>query len=158
MSILLLILLKPTAEGLKYYDIVEGKGPIAEKGATVQLHYDCIHRGITIVSSRESKLLAGNRIIAPCYIAMALSQEACSLISQLYKNKDYLENIFTKMDQQEYFSCYLDLLVTKTMSISYLSNPKQDGWGLEKRSMAASVTATSRRGVRVKKRNLGRIN
>lgn len=25
------------ADGLKYYDLVEGKGPIAEKGATVQV-------------------------------------------------------------------------------------------------------------------------
>ncbi|XP_073102997.1 peptidyl-prolyl cis-trans isomerase FKBP18, chloroplastic isoform X2 [Elaeis guineensis] len=51
-------------DGLKYYDIIEGKGPKAEKGSTVQVHFDCIYRGITAVSSRESKLLAGNRIIA----------------------------------------------------------------------------------------------
>jgi hypothetical protein len=25
------------ADGLKYYDLVEGKGPIAEKGSTVQV-------------------------------------------------------------------------------------------------------------------------
>ncbi|KAI9073407.1 hypothetical protein K1719_044640 [Acacia pycnantha] len=54
-------------DGLKYYDLVEGKGPIAEKGSTVQVHFDCIYRGITAVSSRESKLLAGNRIIAQPY-------------------------------------------------------------------------------------------
>ncbi|KAL4311012.1 hypothetical protein GQ457_01G008380 [Hibiscus cannabinus] len=57
-----------TPEGLKYYDIEEGKGPVAEKGATVQVHFDCIYRGITAVSSRESKLLAGNRIIAQPYV------------------------------------------------------------------------------------------
>uniref|UniRef100_I1JSS6 Uncharacterized protein n=1 Tax=Glycine max TaxID=3847 RepID=I1JSS6_SOYBN len=51
-------------DGLKYYDLVEGKGPVAEKGTTVQVHFDCLYRGITAVSSRESKLLAGNRIIA----------------------------------------------------------------------------------------------
>lgn len=51
-------------DGLKYYDIAEGKGPVAEKGMTVQVHFDCVYRGITAVSSRESKLLAGNRIIA----------------------------------------------------------------------------------------------
>ncbi|KAJ9186306.1 hypothetical protein P3X46_001896 [Hevea brasiliensis] len=56
-----------TPDGLKYYDIVEGKGPLAEKGSTVQVHFDCIYRGITAVSSRESKLLAGNRIIAQPY-------------------------------------------------------------------------------------------
>ncbi|GMN34711.1 hypothetical protein TIFTF001_004860 [Ficus carica] len=53
--------------GLKYYDVVEGKGPVAEKGSTVQVHFDCMYRGITALSSRESKLLAGNRIIAQPY-------------------------------------------------------------------------------------------
>ncbi|KAI3465471.1 hypothetical protein Pfo_022134 [Paulownia fortunei] len=56
-----------SSDGLKYYDLVEGKGPVAEKGSTVQVHFDCIYRGITAVSSRESKLLAGNRIIAQPY-------------------------------------------------------------------------------------------
>ncbi|XP_039780455.1 uncharacterized protein LOC120647645 [Panicum virgatum] len=51
-------------DGLKYYDLVQGKGPTAEKGSTVQVHFDCIYRGITAVSSRESELLAGNRSIA----------------------------------------------------------------------------------------------
>ncbi|XP_062224309.1 peptidyl-prolyl cis-trans isomerase FKBP18, chloroplastic-like [Phragmites australis] len=54
-------------DGLKYYDLVEGKGPTAENGSTVQVHFDCIYRGITAVSSRESKLLAGNRSIAQPY-------------------------------------------------------------------------------------------
>lgn len=54
-------------DGLKYYDFLEGKGPIAEKGSTVQVHFDCLYRGITAVSSRESKLLAGNRVIAQPY-------------------------------------------------------------------------------------------
>ncbi|XP_008804607.2 peptidyl-prolyl cis-trans isomerase FKBP18, chloroplastic isoform X1 [Phoenix dactylifera] len=54
-------------DGLKYYDITEGKGPKAEKGSTVQVHFDCLYRGITAVSSRESKLLAGNRSIAQPY-------------------------------------------------------------------------------------------
>ncbi|KAL3505511.1 hypothetical protein ACH5RR_035352 [Cinchona calisaya] len=56
-----------SSDGLKYYDIIEGKGPVAEKGSTVQVHFDCLYRGITAVSSRESKLLAGNRIIAQPY-------------------------------------------------------------------------------------------
>ncbi|XP_027356245.1 peptidyl-prolyl cis-trans isomerase FKBP18, chloroplastic [Abrus precatorius] len=56
-----------TQDGLKYYDLVEGKGAVAEKGSTVQVHFDCLYRGITAVSSRESKLLAGNRIIAQPY-------------------------------------------------------------------------------------------
>ncbi|CAH9087100.1 unnamed protein product [Cuscuta europaea] len=54
-------------DGLKYYDLIEGTGPVAKKGATVQVHFDCVYRGITAVSSRESKLLAGNRIIAQPY-------------------------------------------------------------------------------------------
>ncbi|KAL3734435.1 hypothetical protein ACJRO7_023742 [Eucalyptus globulus] len=54
-------------DGVKYYDIIEGKGPVATKASTVQVHFDCIYRGITAVSSRESKLLAGNRLIAQPY-------------------------------------------------------------------------------------------
>ncbi|XP_020219582.1 peptidyl-prolyl cis-trans isomerase FKBP18, chloroplastic isoform X2 [Cajanus cajan] len=42
--------------------------PVAEKGTTVEVHFDCLYRGITAVSSRESKLLAGNRIIAQPYV------------------------------------------------------------------------------------------
>ncbi|XP_004301622.1 PREDICTED: peptidyl-prolyl cis-trans isomerase FKBP18, chloroplastic isoform X2 [Fragaria vesca subsp. vesca] len=57
-----------TPEGLKYYDLVEGRGPVAEKGSTVQVHFECLYRGITAVSSRESKILAGNRIISQPYI------------------------------------------------------------------------------------------
>ncbi|KAK9756632.1 hypothetical protein RND81_01G110700 [Saponaria officinalis] len=56
-----------TSDGLKYYDLAEGRGPVAVKGSTVQVHFDCVYRGITAVSSRESKLLAGNRIIAQPY-------------------------------------------------------------------------------------------
>ncbi|CAL5331986.1 hypothetical protein CsSME_00013366 [Camellia sinensis var. sinensis] len=56
-----------TPDGLKYYDVVEGKGPAAQKGSTVQVHFDCLYRGVTVVSSRESKLLAGNRSIAQPY-------------------------------------------------------------------------------------------
>lgn len=44
-----------------------GNGAVADKGSTVQVHFDCIYRGITAVSSRESKILAGNRIIAQPY-------------------------------------------------------------------------------------------
>ncbi|XP_023632587.1 peptidyl-prolyl cis-trans isomerase FKBP18, chloroplastic isoform X2 [Capsella rubella] len=54
-------------EGLKYYDIEEGKGPVATKGSTAQVHFDCRYRSITAISTRESKLLAGNRSIAQPY-------------------------------------------------------------------------------------------
>lgn len=33
-------------------------------GTHWQVHFDCVYRSITAVSSRESKLLAGNRTIA----------------------------------------------------------------------------------------------
>ncbi|KAK3010627.1 hypothetical protein RJ639_012330 [Escallonia herrerae] len=56
-----------SSDGLKYYDFVEGKGPTAEKGTMVRVHFDCVYRNITAVSSRESKLLAGNRSIAQPY-------------------------------------------------------------------------------------------
>ncbi|KAJ9128431.1 hypothetical protein P3X46_035032 [Hevea brasiliensis] len=39
-----------TSDGLKYYDVVKGKGPIAEKGLTVLVHFDCLYRVITAVS------------------------------------------------------------------------------------------------------------
>ncbi|KAJ6773375.1 PEPTIDYL-PROLYL CIS-TRANS ISOMERASE FKBP18 CHLOROPLASTIC [Salix purpurea] len=39
------------ADGLKYYDVLEGKGAVAEKGMTVQVHFD-----------------SGNRIIAQPYV------------------------------------------------------------------------------------------
>ncbi|KAK9271083.1 hypothetical protein L1049_026672 [Liquidambar formosana] len=56
-----------TSDGLKYYDVLKGNGPAAEKGSLVQVHFDCMYRGITAISSRESKLLAGNRSIAQAY-------------------------------------------------------------------------------------------
>uniref|UniRef100_A0A1J3H896 Peptidyl-prolyl cis-trans isomerase FKBP18, chloroplastic n=1 Tax=Noccaea caerulescens TaxID=107243 RepID=A0A1J3H896_NOCCA len=43
-------------EGLQYYDIEEGKGPVATKGSTAQVHFDCRYRSITAISTRESKL------------------------------------------------------------------------------------------------------
>ncbi|RWR90551.1 peptidyl-prolyl cis-trans isomerase FKBP18, chloroplastic [Cinnamomum micranthum f. kanehirae] len=58
---------RTTSDGLKYYDLEEGKGRVAEKGSKVQVHFDCVYRGITAISSRESKLLAGNRSIAQAY-------------------------------------------------------------------------------------------
>jgi peptidylprolyl isomerase len=33
----------------------------------LQVHFDCIYRSITAVSSRESKILAGNRTIAQVF-------------------------------------------------------------------------------------------
>ncbi|KAK3425084.1 hypothetical protein EUGRSUZ_F01800 [Eucalyptus grandis] len=46
---------------------LNGKGSSSYKRIDSPVHFDCIYRGITAVSSRESKLLAGNRIIAQPY-------------------------------------------------------------------------------------------
>lgn len=40
---------------------------VPQYSSLLQVHFDCLYRGITAVSSRESKLLAGNRIIAQPY-------------------------------------------------------------------------------------------
>lgn len=106
-----------SADGLKYYDFLEGKGPIAEKGSTVQVchlleikgkyvihffwicyyllfisycscwqvHFDCLYRGITAVSSRESKLLAGNRVIAqvPIICLFGFSVHVCVCLREM---------------------------------------------------------------------------
>lgn len=37
LAYLLMFVMFDSADGLKYYDLVEGKGPIAEKGSTVQV-------------------------------------------------------------------------------------------------------------------------
>jgi len=51
-------------EGLKVYDLEVGSGPVLKKGATAVVHYDCKFRGLMAVSSREARLLGGNRTIA----------------------------------------------------------------------------------------------
>ncbi|GJP34072.1 hypothetical protein CLOM_g18542 [Closterium sp. NIES-68] len=53
--------------GLRYYDVVEGKGKLAEKGEPVVVHFDVTYRSLTVVSSRQSKLLGGNRVISQPY-------------------------------------------------------------------------------------------
>lgn len=58
------VLLLSTANGLRYYDISTGSGKAIAPGANVTVHYDCIFRGIDVVSSRSARLLGGNRTIA----------------------------------------------------------------------------------------------
>ncbi|XP_039851299.1 peptidyl-prolyl cis-trans isomerase FKBP18, chloroplastic-like [Panicum virgatum] len=74
-------------DGLRYYDIVEGKGPTAEKGSTVTVHFDCIYCGITAVSSCESKLLAGNRSIAQRY------EFAVGSLPGKERKRDFADNV-----------------------------------------------------------------
>eukprot|EP01023_Acetabularia_acetabulum_P019482 TRINITY_DN19935_c0_g1_i3.p3 TRINITY_DN19935_c0_g1~~TRINITY_DN19935_c0_g1_i3.p3 ORF type:complete len:169 (-),score=16.34 TRINITY_DN19935_c0_g1_i3:448-954(-) len=51
-------------DGVKYYDLVSGKGASIERGDQVQVHFDCKFKGIDAVSSRAARLLGGNRTIA----------------------------------------------------------------------------------------------
>lgn len=52
------------ASGLKYYDLVAGIGPGVRLGDSVVVHFDCLYRGIDVVSSRSARLLGGNRVVA----------------------------------------------------------------------------------------------
>jgi peptidylprolyl isomerase len=52
------------ANGLKYYDVEPGKGTEVAAGARVTAHFDCMYRGIDVVSTRSSRLLGGNRTVA----------------------------------------------------------------------------------------------
>eukprot|EP00240_Pyramimonas_obovata_P003694 CAMPEP_0118933050 /NCGR_PEP_ID=MMETSP1169-20130426/11105_1 /TAXON_ID=36882 /ORGANISM="Pyramimonas obovata, Strain CCMP722" /LENGTH=356 /DNA_ID=CAMNT_0006875769 /DNA_START=45 /DNA_END=1115 /DNA_ORIENTATION=+ len=51
-------------DGLKIYELVEGTGAKIEKGSSIVVHYDCKYKGLVAVSSREARLLGGNRTIA----------------------------------------------------------------------------------------------
>lgn len=51
-------------EGLKYFDIVVGNGKEVDRGAKVTAHFDCLYRGLDVVSTRSARLLGGNRTIA----------------------------------------------------------------------------------------------
>lgn len=53
-----------TADGLKYYDLNPGSGKVVAAGTEVTVHFDCMYRGIDVVSSRAARLLGGNRTIA----------------------------------------------------------------------------------------------
>ncbi|GMH45624.1 hypothetical protein BSKO_13581 [Bryopsis sp. KO-2023] len=53
-----------SSDGLKMYDLVEGKGAAVGAGSKVVVHYDCKFRGIDVVSSRSARLLGGNRVVA----------------------------------------------------------------------------------------------
>ncbi|CAI5494055.1 unnamed protein product, partial [Closterium sp. Naga37s-1] len=53
--------------GLRFYDVAAGKGRLAEQGDPVVVHFDVTYRSLTVVSSRQSKLLGGNRVISQPY-------------------------------------------------------------------------------------------
>ncbi|GAX75053.1 hypothetical protein CEUSTIGMA_g2497.t1 [Chlamydomonas eustigma] len=51
--------------GLPIYELDEGgSGPVIKAGDKVSVHFDVLYRGIDVVSSRQARLLGGNRSIA----------------------------------------------------------------------------------------------
>lgn len=55
------------ANGLRVYDLEEGSGREIAAGDKIVVHFDCIYRGLDVVSSRAARLLGGNRTIAEPY-------------------------------------------------------------------------------------------
>ncbi|GIL87656.1 hypothetical protein Vretimale_14667 [Volvox reticuliferus] len=55
------------SNGLRVYDLEEGSGPEVKPGDKIVVHYDCLYRGLDVVSSRSARLLGGNRTIAEPY-------------------------------------------------------------------------------------------
>ncbi|KAG2484903.1 hypothetical protein HYH03_016289 [Edaphochlamys debaryana] len=55
------------ANGLRVYDLNEGSGPAIKAGDRIIVHFDCMYRGLDVVSSRSSRLLGGNRTISEPY-------------------------------------------------------------------------------------------
>ncbi|BDA41910.1 Peptidyl-prolyl cis-trans isomerase FKBP18, chloroplastic [Coccomyxa sp. Obi] len=53
-----------SSDGLKYLDLSVGSGDEVSKGQRVTVHFDCIYKGINVVSSRQARLLGGNRTIS----------------------------------------------------------------------------------------------
>lgn len=54
----------PENESLRFYDLAVGSGNEVKPGTLVTVHFDCVYKGIDVVSSRSARLLGGNRSIA----------------------------------------------------------------------------------------------
>jgi hypothetical protein len=52
------------ADGLKIVDLQEGRGQAVAVGVPVTVHFDCVYKGLVVVSSRSARLLGGNRTLA----------------------------------------------------------------------------------------------
>ena len=48
----------------KVYDTAAGRGAEIKSGTQVTVHFDCKYKGIDVVSSRQARLLGGNRTVA----------------------------------------------------------------------------------------------
>ncbi|KAK9909054.1 hypothetical protein WJX75_006551 [Coccomyxa subellipsoidea] len=53
-----------SSDGLRFIDLSVGSGDEVSKGQRVTVHFDCIYKGINVVSSRQARLLGGNRTIS----------------------------------------------------------------------------------------------
>lgn len=53
--------------GVPVRDLQEGAGKEARVGDSVVVHFDCLFRGLDVASSREARLLGGNRTISEPY-------------------------------------------------------------------------------------------
>ncbi|CAL5219327.1 g1138 [Coccomyxa viridis] len=70
-------------DGLKYYDQAVGSGEMAEKGKKVKVHFDCMYKGIDVVSSRQARLLGGNRTISEPIEFVAGGQVAGAAVKKI---------------------------------------------------------------------------
>ena len=50
--------------GLKMYDLIQGRGSTAEEGQKATVHFDCLWSGLDVVSSRSARLLGENRTLS----------------------------------------------------------------------------------------------
>lgn len=95
-------------DGLKYFDQAVGSGAVAEKGKKVkvgcggyfacrplqhgqfprltsvfvQVHFDCMYKGIDVVSSRQARLLGGNRTISEVRANPAVQKQVRAVMSE----------------------------------------------------------------------------
>lgn len=51
-------------DGTRFYDLKPGNGQIVGKDDQVTVHFDCMYKGIDVVSTRSARLLGGNRTVA----------------------------------------------------------------------------------------------
>lgn len=64
-------------DGLRFLDLSVGSGDEVSAGKKVTVHFDCIYKGIDVVSSRQARLLGGNRTISevrggPCLLPLLI--------------------------------------------------------------------------------------
>ena len=65
----------PFAEdGTRFYDLKPGNGQTVGKDDQVTVHFDCMYKGIDVVSTRSARLLGGNRTVAEASCDAAHSQ------------------------------------------------------------------------------------